>query len=318
MSKKLLTSLTNCSKHNEEFKLYCQEDDVPVCVICIVAGRHKAHSVVTLNEMLKHAKSMLESQAGDLQTHMSLIQNNIKYIANNIVEVNASTSRLQKQLSQKYRDMITTLKRVEDETMAIVKAEQMKIINSLNESISKRARNITLDVETSHPTLEITDDGKAVSVRENPLDIPLSPKRFTQVTAVLASEGFNTGKHYWEVTVQDKSNWSVGIVKESMPRGENSNLMNSPLAWSVAFQQTLYLAWHNNISTPLEVTRLQRLGVFLDYEAGQLAFYNANTMTPLHTFSESFTETVYPAFNPGRSNDKMRKAILILRDVGSV
>ncbi|XP_032895697.1 E3 ubiquitin-protein ligase TRIM17-like [Amblyraja radiata] len=139
MSKKTFTS-TNCSKHNEEFKLYCQEDEVPVCVICIVAGRHKAHSVVTLSEMLKHAKATLEAQSGELQRHMALIQNNIKLVAGNIVEVNATTTKLQRQLSQKYRDMIATLKSVEDETMSVVKAEQTRVLKSLNENISKNEK----------------------------------------------------------------------------------------------------------------------------------------------------------------------------------
>ncbi|XP_062903406.1 E3 ubiquitin-protein ligase TRIM39-like [Mobula hypostoma] len=341
-------------------------------------------------------QSMLESQTGDLQKHMSLIQNNIKFTANSIIEVNDATARLLMQLSQKYRNMIATLKRAEEETMSIVKGKEMKLINSLNESMSnhekeaqevqsvidqlsslsksggiyqivqakqdistsvqavlkkplpkvmtiklddnfrglteaanklesklvefllqKWARNITLDAETSHPTLEITAKGKAVSVRENPLVVPPNPKRFTHVTIVLASEGFNTGKHYWEVTVQDKSNWSVGVVKESMPRNENSNLMNSPWAWSVASQQPRYLAWHNSMSTPLNVSQLQKLGVFLDYEAGQVVFYDASTMAQLYTFSETFAETIYPAFNPGNSSNKEKNATLIIHDVGS-
>ncbi|XP_072898324.1 E3 ubiquitin-protein ligase TRIM39-like [Hemitrygon akajei] len=328
---------------------------------------------------------------------MSLIQNNIKLTANSIIEVNDATSRLLMQLSQKYRNMIATLKRAEEETVSIVKGKEMKLINSLNETMSshekeahevqsvidqlsslykngdiyqiiqakqdistsvqavlkkpiprvmtiklednfrgltevanklegklvefllqKWAKNIILDVETSHPTLEITANGKAVSVRENPLAVPPSPKRFTHVTIVLASEGLNAGKHYWEVTVQDKSNWSVGVVKESMPRNESSNLMNSLSAWSVAFQKPWYLAWHNSVSTPLNVSQLQKLGVFLDYEAGQVAFYNASTMTLLHTFSETFAETIYPAFNPGSSSDKEKNATLIIHDVGSV
>ncbi|XP_069779773.1 E3 ubiquitin-protein ligase TRIM39-like isoform X2 [Narcine bancroftii] len=362
MSNNPLDSSMSCAKHNEEFKLYCQDDQVPICIICIVAGRHKTLTVVTLNEMLKQSQN--------------------------------TALGLQNKLSQKYKDMITTLNRAEDETMSSVKAEQMKIIQSLNESLSNSEKeadkielvieqisnlgkdgdiykimkdkqdiltrvqvllekphpvmmtiklddnflhlaeaanklerrlmeflvqmcpvSITLDMETAHPTLEITDDKKAVLARQKPLVVPASPVRFTQVAVVLATQGFGEGKRYWEVTMQDTSDWSVGVVKKSMPRNGSSNLMNSPLAWSVAFQQSQYLAWHNSVSTPLDVSRLHRLGLFLDFEGGQLTFYDANTMTPMHTFSALFNEPVYPAFNPGTPTDKTRKAILILQDV---
>ncbi|XP_032895571.1 nuclear factor 7, ovary-like [Amblyraja radiata] len=171
-----------------------------------------------------------------------------------------------------------------------------------------------MDPDTAHPTLEVSDDGKAVSLSEKPLEVVPSPKRFTQTTMVLAHQSFDAGKYYWEVIVQEKSDWSVGIAKKSMPRNESNNLTNSPLAWSVSFQQRQYLAWHNSISTSLDITTLHRLGLFLDYDAGQLAFYDASTMNPVHTFSETFNEPVFPAFNPGKSADKTKKAILILSD----
>ncbi|XP_067900606.1 E3 ubiquitin-protein ligase TRIM39-like [Heterodontus francisci] len=410
MSDEGFTQNTNCSKHNEDFKLYCQEDDVPVCIICIVAGRHKTHSVVTLNKMFQLAK--------------------------------AASASLQMQISQKYRDIIVALKKVEDEALSNVKTEQLNIIKSLNEKlnnnekerkevqtlmeqishlldagdihqvlqyvsspkwkeavldlvlgneigqvehdslgeqvgnsdhsiirfrvameknkenvlaqlllekpipkttaiklddmvlflketvsttegkmrgllIKKWARNITLDVETAHSALEISDDRKTVAFSRNAHDVLSSPKQFTHTANVLGSEGFSAGKHYWEVTVQEQSDWSVGAVYQSVPRGDNNSLANSPLAWLLTFQRPQYLAWHDNVSVTLKVSQLQRLGVFLDYESGQLTFYDADNMTLLHTFIDSFTDTLYPVFSPGRSIDKAKSAELILWDPAS-
>uniref|UniRef100_A0A8B9MFM4 B30.2/SPRY domain-containing protein n=1 Tax=Accipiter nisus TaxID=211598 RepID=A0A8B9MFM4_9AVES len=58
-----------------------------------------------------------------------------------------------------------------------------------------------------------------------------------------------------------------------------------------------YWAFHKGERIPIVVEDdSDRTGIFLDYEAGILSFYNVTDgMAHLHTFCCKFTEPVYPA-----------------------
>lgn len=62
--------------------------------------------------------------------------------------------------------------------------------------------DITLDPYTAHPRLIISPDGKQVYCGERHQQIPDNPERFDRVVCVLAQQGFNSGRHYWEVRDQ--------------------------------------------------------------------------------------------------------------------
>ncbi|KAL0177887.1 hypothetical protein M9458_026781, partial [Cirrhinus mrigala] len=45
-----------CKEHGEELKLFCQEDQIAVCCLCIAVGSHKNHQAVTLQEACREFK----------------------------------------------------------------------------------------------------------------------------------------------------------------------------------------------------------------------------------------------------------------------
>lgn len=69
-----------------------------------------------------------------------------------------------------------------------------------NVSLSLSA-DITLDPYTAHPRLNISVDGKEVYCGDHHQPVPDNPERFDRVVCVLAHQGFNSGRHYWEVSV---------------------------------------------------------------------------------------------------------------------
>ncbi|XP_041069191.1 zinc-binding protein A33-like [Carcharodon carcharias] len=173
--------------------------------------------------------------------------------------------------------------------------------------------SLTLDPNTAHPDLILSEDLTSVksSDRRNPMR-PDNPKRFDVCLCVLGSQGFTSGKHYWEVEVGDKTDWDVGVARESANRKGGLKLAPEDGYWALWLRKgNEYKAIDSVTLTPSVNPRT--IGVYLDYEGGQVTFYNADDMSILHTLTGTFTEQLFPYFYPGLYNDGKNAAPLKLR-----
>ncbi|CAI5767816.1 E3 ubiquitin-protein ligase TRIM41 [Podarcis lilfordi] len=159
---------------------------------------------------------------------------------------------------------------------------------------------LILDPETAHPRLTVSSDCLGVRLGERWRDLPDSPKRFDSDYCVLALQGFTYGRHYWEVEVGGRRGWAVGVARESARRKEKSAGGGSHQKreiWCVGTNGKKYQALTTTEQTSLSPSeKLRRFCVFLDYERGQLSFYNAESMGHIHTFNASFRERIFPFF----------------------
>ncbi|XP_051899473.1 uncharacterized protein LOC127585816 [Pristis pectinata] len=157
--------------------------------------------------------------------------------------------------------------------------------------------SVTLDVETASPELEVSEDRKSVRWTRTRRDLPDTGKRFTDWECVLGSEGFTSGRHYWEVEVAGSRGWGLGVAAESVQRKEEDELIPETGFWVIGRDgHALYV----NTSPPslLPAGRIPgRVGVYLGYGSGTVSFYSADTKSHLHTFTgNKFTEKLYPFF----------------------
>uniref|UniRef100_A0AAQ4RYZ3 Uncharacterized protein n=1 Tax=Gasterosteus aculeatus aculeatus TaxID=481459 RepID=A0AAQ4RYZ3_GASAC len=160
---------------------------------------------------------------------------------------------------------------------------------------------VILDPNTADYDLYLSDDLTSVRCGDTNQQLPDNPERFTWYAEVLGSEGFSSGKHSWEVEVGDHPYWFVGLVKESVNRkGERGDSPKHGV-WCLVHQSGKYT---NGAGQTVRVKKsLQRIRVQLDYDRGDVSFYDPEDMTHICTHRDTFTEKLFPWFSVGESDD---------------
>ncbi|XP_042168657.1 butyrophilin subfamily 2 member A1 isoform X4 [Oncorhynchus tshawytscha] len=189
------------------------------------------------------------------------------------------------------------------ENRDVLRKEKEILTSQLDfETIRRHAVDVTLDPDTAHCKLILSDDRK--QVRHGELDQVLSDngKRFTNWSCVLGNEGFS-GKFYYEVKVEGKTEWTLGVVIQSINRNESFIPIPNNGYWTVELKDGEYTAHADSPVTLLLREKPLKVGVFVDYEKCQVSFYNVEDRSHIYSFTDcSFTEKLYPFFNPGDSD----------------
>ncbi|XP_029775510.1 tripartite motif-containing protein 14, partial [Suricata suricatta] len=165
----------------------------------------------------------------------------------------------------------------------------------------KYACTPTLEPDTMHARLRLSADRLTVRCGLLGRLGPTPALRFDKLWQVLSRDCFAAGRHYWEVDLQEAGiGWWVGVAYPSLRRSGASaaaRLGCNRQSWCLKRYDLEYWAFHNGQRSRLRPRDdPDRLGVFLDYEAGVLAFYDVSGgMSHLHTFRTAFQEPLYPA-----------------------
>ncbi|NXG81595.1 TRI39 ligase, partial [Stercorarius parasiticus] len=169
--------------------------------------------------------------------------------------------------------------------------------------------DVTLDADTAHARLEISDNGKRVKDTGTIRKVPNKGKRFDSHTFVLAKEGYISGRHYWEVDVGERRSWALGIAREAVTRKGTVTLCPKHGFWVMGFADGREDWAYTDPWTRLRVSgKLQKIGIFLDISGKKIEFYNAHKKAALYTFTmggdSSQEEKFFPFFSTGPATAK--------------
>uniref|UniRef100_A0A8C0RXS8 Fibronectin type III and SPRY domain containing 2 n=1 Tax=Canis lupus familiaris TaxID=9615 RepID=A0A8C0RXS8_CANLF len=160
-----------------------------------------------------------------------------------------------------------------------------------------------LNEHTCHPWLTISEDGLTVvrSERKTLAKEPLpSNTRFTRCVAVMGNLIPIRGRHYWEVEVDERVDYTVGVAFEDVPKQDDlgANCLSWCMRHRFASSRHKYEFLHNKMTPDIRITVSPRkIGILLDYENSKLSFFNADISQHLYTFSCQFYCFVHPCFS---------------------
>nr|Q923T7.2 RecName: Full=E3 ubiquitin-protein ligase TRIM7; AltName: Full=Glycogenin-interacting protein; AltName: Full=Tripartite motif-containing protein 7 [Mus musculus] len=180
----------------------------------------------------------------------------------------------------------------------VLKGLLKKFKEDLQGELEKEEKvELTLDPDTANPRLILSLDLKSVRLGQRAQDLPNHPRRFDTNTRVLASCGFSSGRHHWEVEVGSKDGWAFGVARESVRRKGLTPFTPEEGVWAMQLNNGQYWAVTSPERTQLNCGHLSRVRVALDLEVGAVSFYAVEDMRHLYTFRVNFQERVFPLFS---------------------
>ncbi|XP_060094956.1 E3 ubiquitin-protein ligase TRIM7-like [Heteronotia binoei] len=171
--------------------------------------------------------------------------------------------------------------------------------DTLDSGLHLQKANVSLDPNTAHKRLILSEGQKSVRRGEKAQALPTSPERFENYSAVLGCEGFTGGCHFWEVLVGNEERWAVGVARKSVRRKESFIFSPEEGIWAMGKESGMHSAFIKECDFPLTVTgELKRIRVCLNYAGGRVAFFDADRAALLYEFSGAsfFGETLLPFF----------------------
>ncbi|XP_023968672.1 zinc finger protein RFP-like [Chrysemys picta bellii] len=374
---------TVCEKHKEDLKVFCQEDQIPMCMVCHLSRDHREHTVVPIEEAAEEYKDQiwshleilkkerdeilslklseenksqellkqletekqkivsefqqlcqfLEEQEQFLLAQLEELNKKIEkrrdeYVAKLSEEISFFSSlisemeqKCQQPVSEFLQDIKGTLNRCErkkfqnpvafsselkwriwesSQRNAALETRMKKFKDSLSSSQRLDKAHVTLDPDTAHPELILSADRRSVRWGDTRQALPNNPERFDTEPCVLGCEGFTSGRHYWEVEVEEWRLFAVGVARESVSRKGWISFNPEQGIWALECDGDRYWALtspEHGITFSLSRAP-RRIRVYLDYERGQVAFFDADCGDPIFTFPPaSFAgERIRPLF----------------------
>uniref|UniRef100_A0A1A8G451 Tripartite motif containing 47 n=1 Tax=Nothobranchius korthausae TaxID=1143690 RepID=A0A1A8G451_9TELE len=275
--------------------------------------------------LLDERDSLLESLDAEEVDAIAVIEDNLKMVETETAAADKSIAEIQNHISGKtsfeslaatFNEAIfckrySTLEPVDCPTNFTDFSGPFQLImwKKMMHVLHTMPQNLTLDPDTAHPNLLISDFDTKVEEDRLRSQEPDLPGRFTRFCGVLATAQYASGQHYWEVDVKDKGVWYLGVTTECSNRKGFVNLTPSSGYWSLCLQDRLYANVEDGRIPVADYWNSPRVGVYLDYDSGLLSFYDAVTMKRLFMFDTCFDEPVYPFFSPGKCDPGTRLQI---------
>lgn len=191
-------------------------------------------------------------------------------------------------------------------------------------AIETIAYNFGFDAATAHPELKVQGDtvtwepqgvkghDPRLKGKENKSSRSATPSpnktagsragrdRFAgESYTVLGDQEMSGGCHYWELRpLADWKSFSVGVAYRAS-LGRFDQLGKNAGSWCLHASQWLQsslAAKHNNRAKALDWPLPQRIGIYCNYDNGDLSFIDVDRLRLLHSFKTKFSQTLVPAF----------------------
>nr|XP_033772871.1 E3 ubiquitin-protein ligase TRIM11-like [Geotrypetes seraphini] len=318
-----------CEEHGRKLKLFCAEDRRPICVGCDRSQEHKSHNVTPIEEAAEEYKEKCKIHLKSLRKKLDTIfeyKCNEQKKAEELKDVKDTLNRYREREMPKTEVVSTEGKmcfQLSYPRQTIILRKMLKKFGETHDAEldwwtkhTRHAVDVTLDPETAHPQIILSKDRKSAQHGDARVKLPDVPEQFDPSISALGCQGISAGRHYWEVEVGDATEWAIGVCKDSASRNGKLTLSPESGYWALGMWKGKECVAFTSLSSRLLLgVKPQAVGIFVDYEAGKVSFYNADEKSHLSTFTNIFVGKLRPYFCPGANIGNQNAGALKIRPV---
>ncbi|ELW67355.1 E3 ubiquitin-protein ligase TRIM17 [Tupaia chinensis] len=340
-----------CQVHQEPLKLFCEEDQIPICVVCRESREHRTHTVLPMEEAVKEYKLKLEEDMKYLREEMMKTENLQAKEEQTLAEwqdkvkerrerIMAEFEKMGLFLMEEERRLLQALKKEEDKIMAGLQEsktsleqqshslemlllqmedrherEPLRMLQDMKNPLGRTVcrvpgqievlkgfqEDVVPDPTSAYPYLLLYESRQRRYLSSPPEgSILCSKDRFMAYPCAVGQKTFSSGRHYWEVgmNLTGDALWALGVCRDNVSRKDR--VPKSPENGFWVVQLSKGKKYSSTMSAPIPVTLTEppsHMGIFLDFEAGEVSFYSVNDGSHLHTYSQgAFPGPLQPFF----------------------
>ncbi|CAM4589692.1 unnamed protein product [Leuciscus chuanchicus] len=168
------------------------------------------------------------------------------------------------------------------------------------EEFLQYASKLTFNTNTAHESLVLRKDDREVIASNLIQDYPEQAQRFNSRAQILCNERLRGSPKYWEVEFGGGTWVCIAVSYQGIRRkGKQRTLFGrNSHSWGIRCYGSWIEFWQDNKKIFSKIkSRGYKIGVYLDYRAGILAFYDvSDNMSLIYKHQTVFREPVYPGF----------------------
>uniref|UniRef100_A0A3B4AES1 Tripartite motif containing 14 n=1 Tax=Periophthalmus magnuspinnatus TaxID=409849 RepID=A0A3B4AES1_9GOBI len=290
-----------CLEHDEKLKLFCVTDQRLACIICRDGEEHDGHKFKPVKEAAAALRRGLDPGLANMASDIEEIQNLREAQSLERSKAKELSGKLQSQIQQQFEVLHQHLRKREKQVIADLKTKEEEALQKMSHSLSSMDSALAQCTEqrdswqqllqvtprTTRPAfqspfqshlqffmwkelLQVVEPSsltvgiptiRRISDESHSMDYMNHPQTFK----LFSTSKFSSGQHYWEVEVELRSFWCVGVRD-----------------YFLKYKTQKYFSCKPNKRVPVSISGvLRRLGVYLDCSSLSLSFYNAESMVKI-------------------------------------
>ncbi|XP_040203546.1 tripartite motif-containing protein 73-like [Rana temporaria] len=299
-----------CSVHENILEYYCTEDSACLCGSCRLHGDHQEHQVEALEEASEKRKENLTNALQELLKKKKELEESVEILQKYKRKVQDGADEVTKRVTAIFRDIrrqvdilerrvLNTISR-QAEKVSFPASDLLQDLEIKKDDLSRKICHIEKICNMTDPLTFLqesdTDDKKTARKVAGNLNRPVTTKRYMgMLPQVMSSQSFSSGRHYWDVDVGGSSHCRVGMCYPSiLQNGLYTEIGHNSTSWCLERKSNQLSAKHDNKSITLPDNLITRVRINLNYEAGQISFYELGIpIRHLHTFTATFTQPLH-------------------------
>ncbi|XP_078265873.1 E3 ubiquitin/ISG15 ligase TRIM25-like isoform X2 [Rhinoraja longicauda] len=120
-----------CPTHKKVLEFYCEQDQECVCISCTVIGKHKSHSLLTVEEAKDKIKGKLQSEVKDLREHQNDCTSKQQSLKHQESEIKRHIKEMRKKLSTEFSGWRKQLEEDEKTVLKMIDDEEQRVLNRI-------------------------------------------------------------------------------------------------------------------------------------------------------------------------------------------